>query len=83
MLDIITPNLATEVLQHKVNLLSTKLNDYYLTIQQTQVDIPEFMKPTNQQREALVKAHINQMLKDGTIDHWYFKLLEEQDNVLG
>lgn len=80
MLDICPPTLAQDVLQHKVNVLAKKLDDYYYTVQANQVDIPEFMKPTFQQRQALVNAHINQMLKEGSIDFWYFKLLEEQDN---
>ncbi len=80
MLDVCPPTLAQDVLQHKVNKLVQKLNDYYLTVQQNTVDVPEFMKPTEQQREGLVKAHINQILREGSIDYWYFKLLEEEDN---
>lgn len=80
MLDICPATLEQDVLQHKVNKLAQKLNDYYLTVQQNTVDIPEFMKPTEQQIQGLVNAHINQMLRDGSIDYWYFKLLEEEDN---
>lgn len=81
MLDICPPTLEQDVLQHKVNMLARKLDDYYYTVQANQIDIPEFMKPTEQQRQSLVNAHINQLLREGTIDFWYFKLLEEEDNV--
>lgn len=80
MLDICLPTLEQDVLEHKVNTIARKLDDYYFTVQQNAVDIPEFMKPTEQQREGLVKAHINRMLTEGSIDYWYFKILEEQDN---
>lgn len=80
MLDICTSTLEQDVLQHKINRLAYKLNDYYLTVEANAVDIPNFMKPTEQQREGLVKAHINRMLAEGSIDFWYFKLLEEEDN---
>lgn len=80
MLDICTATLEQDVLQHKVNKLTQKLNDYYLTVQSNAVDIPEFMKPTEQQRQGLVNAHINRLLAEGTIDYWYFRILEEEDN---
>lgn len=80
MLDICPPTLEQDVLQHKVNKLAHKLNDYYLTVEANTVDIPEFLKPTEQQRQGLVNAHINRMLAEGSIDYWYFKLLEEEDN---
>lgn len=80
MLDICPPTLAQDVLQHKVDRLAQRLNDYYLTIEATTIDIPNFMKPTEQQRQGLVKAHINRILAEGSIDYWYFKILEEEDN---
>lgn len=80
MLDICPPTLAQDVLEHKVNTIARKLDDYYLTVQQNVVDIPDFMKPTEQQRQGLIKAHINRMFAEGSIDCWYFKILEDEDN---
>lgn len=80
MLDICTSTLDKDVLEYKINKLARKINYYYYTLELNAVDIPDFMKPSEQQRENLVKSHINRLLAEGSIDFWYFKLLEEEDN---
>ena len=79
MLDICTSTLDKDVLEYKINKLARKINDYYYTLELNAVDIPDFMKPGARRRENLVKSHINRLLAEGSIDFWYFKLLEEED----
>lgn len=79
--EILAEELQTLILQRKINTIADKINAYFDTINQGSVDIPEFMKPVELQRQGLIKAHINRLLKEGTINYWYFRLLEAKDNA--
>lgn len=74
------PDMDKDLLLHKINKLSAKLEAYYLTVEQKAVDIPDFMKPTENQRKNLIKSQINKILREGSLDYWYFRLLEEEEN---
>lgn len=74
------PDMDKDLLIYKINKLSVKLNNYFKTVEQNAVDIPDFMKPTEHQRKNLVQAQINKLLREGSLDYWYFKLLEDEEN---
>ena len=80
MFDICVSDLDKVVLEHKKKRLARKLDDYFISVEMTAVDIPEFMKPIEQRRESLVQAIINDWEKQGLIDEKYFMLLEDEDN---
>ena len=69
-----------DLLNYKINKVAAKIKAYYTETQPLTVDIPEFMKPLNQQINGFVQSHINRILQEGSLDYWYFKLLEEEDN---
>lgn len=69
-----------DLLTYKINKVAAKIKAYYTETQPQTVDIPEFMKPFNQQINDFVQSHINRILQEGSLDYWYFKLLEEEDN---
>lgn len=74
------PTMDKDLLLHKINKLSIKIDAYYQTVEQNTIDIPDFMKATEHQRKNLVKAQINKILREGSLDYWYFKLLEDEEN---
>lgn len=74
------PTMDKDLLLHKINKLSIKIDAYYQTVEQNTIDIPDFMKPTEHQRKNLVQAQINKLLREGSLDYWYFKLLEDEEN---
>lgn len=74
------PTMDKDLLLHKINKISAKLDAYYQTIERNNVDIPDFMKSAEHQRKNLIKANINRLLREGTLDYYYFKLLEEEEN---
>lgn len=80
MFDICVSDLDKVVSEHKKNRLFHKINDYFLTLEATTVDIPEFMKPIKQRRENLVQAIINEWEQQGLLDEKYFMFLEDEDN---
>lgn len=75
------PTMDKDLLLHKINKISAKLDAYYQTIERNNVDIPDFMKSTEHQRKNRIKADINRLLREGTLDYYYFKLLEEEDGI--
>lgn len=74
------PDMDKDLLIYKINKLSAKLDNYFKTVEQNAVDIPDFMKPKEYQRKNLVKAQINKLLREGSLDYWYFRLLEDEEN---
>lgn len=74
------PTMDKDLLLYKINKLSTKIDAYYRETEQTNVDIPDFMKATEHQRKTLVQAQINKLLREGSLDYWYFRLLEDEEN---
>lgn len=75
------PDMDKDLLIYKINKLSVKLDNYFKTVEQNAVDIPDFMKPKEYQRKNRIKADINRLLREGTLDYYYFKLLEEEDGI--
>ena len=80
MLDICVSDLDKVVLEHKKKRLTKKLEDYFMSLEMTTVDVPEFMKPIEQRRTSLVPSIINDWEQQGLIDEKYFRLLEDEDN---
>ena len=75
--EILAEELQTLILQRKINTIADKINDYFDTINQGSVDIPEFMKPVELQRAFFIQKQINIMLNSGTIDHFYKLAIDE------
>ncbi len=74
------PTMDQDLLVFKINKLSVKIDNYYQTVERNTVDIPDFMKATEFQRKILVREQINKILREGSLDYWYFRLLEDEEN---
>lgn len=73
--EILAEELQTRILQIKVNAIVNKLEQYYNDL--NQVDIPDFMKPEDQQISTFIRRSINRMYITGTIDHFYNLAISE------
>ena len=66
----------TRILQIKFNVVGNKIADYYRTIE-SDVDIPEFMKPKENQLRNIVKNHLLRIYYEGSLDYWYQRAMED------
>lgn len=73
-----TEIIHTEILKHKVNIVADKINDYFETINQNTVDIPEFMKPKELQTAFFIEKSIKRMVENGTLEHFYKLAIQEE-----
>lgn len=76
--DEFTEIIHTEILKHKANIVADKINDYFETINQNNIDIPEFMKPKELQTAFFIEKSINRMIENGTLDHFYKLAIQEE-----
>lgn len=69
--------LNTRIMAHKLQVVGEKIQAYYEPIT-LEPDIPEFMKPKNQQVKEIVKLHLLNLIKSGRLDEFYYRALEDE-----
>ena len=77
--DMLADELQTLILQRKINTIADKISEYFKTLEQTTVDIPDFMKPKELQQAVFIEKSIYRMLETGTIDYFYKLAIGEKN----
>ena len=68
--DSLAEELYTRILIEKFEVVGAKIEDYYLTTKPI-IDIPEFMKPFEEQIAYKTRLHLIKMYEEGSLDYWY------------
>lgn len=76
--DSLAEELYTRILIEKFEVVGAKIEDYYLTTKPI-IDIPEFMKPFEEQIAYKTRLHLIKMYEEGSLDYWYRKALYESE----
>ena len=74
--DYLAESLNTIILNKKIEIIKSKLNDYFDTIDITSVDIPDFCKPAQQRRDFLINNFIRDVINGNTLDYYYNMALQ-------